>query len=120
MQDRREHQRVRQRRRIGIILSSGEVIYAWTYDISLGGVQILCEYGADIGDEFDVFLSLLDPESDTYRRIDTRVRISHLVYAGELGCYRIGMQFVHINGEGQDVIERYIEQRLSLLYHRSR
>lgn len=112
MKERRQQFRVNYRQKLGIQLSSGQVVYAWTRDVSLGGMQIVSEFSADIGDRFQVFMSILDPSSDQYVRIDSRVRIVHVVFDGVASAYRIGLQFEAFGDSSALVYERFIESLL--------
>ncbi len=119
MFDRRAAPRVRQRRRVGIRLSSGEMVYTWTYDLSKGGLQIISEYSADKGDEFDIFFSVVDISSQTTVELEVHVRVVHVIYAGELNAYRIGLNFVRFVDDGKQTYERFIDARLHQLYKSS-
>lgn len=111
--ERRAHPRIRLKRKVGIYLSSGEVVNAWTYDLSLGGLQVLTDYSADPGDEFDLYLGVVDPANDRYLYLDMRVRIIHMLYDGTAGCFRIGMKIVGFRKEGdREVYERFLESKL--------
>lgn len=98
------------------MLSSGGVHYVWTYDISLGGMQLLSEYSADAGDVLPVFFSALDTETDEYVRVMARVRVVRTVYDGSERCFRIGVEFVDFDGDGRTVYNRYLDSRLFSRY----
>jgi len=116
MLERRHSPRVRHRRRVGIRLASGEMVYAWTYDISAGGLQILSEYNADVGDEFDIAFNVFDYDHSEYCGVHMHVRIAHVVYVGNMGCYRIGMQFLGF-GEGErELYEHFLDERIRAQY----
>lgn len=74
MQERRASPRVKIRTKVGVMLSSGGVYYVWTYDISLGGMQLLSEYSADNGDVLRIYFSVLDTTTDEYVRVVARAR----------------------------------------------
>lgn len=112
-QERRSHPRIRHRRKVGIILSSGETVYVWSYDISQGGIQVLASYEADVGDIFNIFMQI--PDGEGFTRVDVRARIAHVVYDGSQRCNRIGMQFVQFKGDGRAVYERHIKSLVATL-----
>lgn len=116
MQERRASPRVKIRFKVGVMLSSGGVHYVWTYDISLGGMQLLSEYSADAGDVLPVFFSALDTETDEYVRVMARVRVVRTVYDGSENCFRIGVEFVDFDGDGRTVYNRYLDSRLFSRY----
>lgn len=113
LHERRLHPRIRQRRKVGIVLSNGKVVYVWTYDLSKGGLQILSDYTADVGDQFDIFFWVHDGHNNHSAKVEACVRIVHVIYSGEAGCYRIGMQFVRFTGNGRGIYERFVDERLS-------
>lgn len=115
MQERRASPRVKIRLKVGVLLSSGETHYVWTYDISLGGMQLLSEYNADMGDVLRVFFSVIDSGTDEYVRVYSRVRVVRAVYDGSERCFRIGVEFVDFEGDGRTFYNRYLD---SLLYTR--
>ncbi len=113
MDERRAHPRIRLRRKVGIHLSNDKMVYAWTFDLSLGGLQVLTEYSADPGDEFDIFMGVVDPETDRYVYVDVRVEIIHMLYDGTAGCFRVGMRFVRFRKEAvREVYERFLESKM--------
>lgn len=116
MQERRASPRVKIRFKVGVMLSSGGVHYVWTYDISIGGMQLLSEYSADAGDVLPVFFSALDTETDEYVRVMARVRVVRSVYDGSERCFRIGVEFVDFDGAGRTVYNRYLDSRLYSRY----
>jgi c-di-GMP-binding flagellar brake protein YcgR len=116
MQERRASPRIKIRFKVGVLLSSGEVHYVWTYDISLGGMQLLSEYSADSGDILRVFFSALDTETDTYVRVVARIRVIRAVYDGSERCFRIGVEFVDFEGNGRSLYNRYLDSRLYSRY----
>lgn len=98
------------------MLSDGGVHYVWTYDISLGGMQLLSDYNADVGAVLRVFFSVLDTQTDAYVRLMARVRVVHSVYDGSERCFRIGVEFVDFDGDGRAVYNRYLDSRLYSRY----
>ncbi len=115
--ERRHHTRIRLRRKVGIVLSTGQVAHLWSHDVSVGGLRVLSESPADPGDEFDIFFGMLDPAVDAYVRLDVRVRIVHVIYDGTAGRYRIGMRFLGFSGEGEAVYQRGIDHLLRTQVH---
>lgn len=112
MHERREYRRVRIKRKVGIVQSSGDVVHAWTFDLSLGGMQIRTEYSADVGAQFDAFMGLLDPFTGRHAIVAMRVQVIHILFDGTAGCYRIGMRFLEFK-RGADVFERFLDSRLN-------
>lgn len=106
MFERRKHPRVLQRRKVGVVLSSGEVIYLWTHEVSKKGIQLLSQANAEVGREFDIFFHVLDPQTDKYVRVDVRAKVIHVIYDGGEGGFRIGMALLRFKGDGQAVFER--------------
>lgn len=104
--ERRRHPRVLQRRKVGVILSSGKVVYLWTYEVSKNGLQLLSDASAEVGRELDIFFHVLDPQTDEYVRLDARTRVVHVLYDGTAGTFRIGMALLGFKGDGQAVFER--------------
>ncbi len=100
------------RQKVGVLLSSGEVVYVWTFDLSLGGMQLLSEYSADAGDVLPIFFSVLDPKIDEYVRISAKVRIVHVVYDGSERCFRIGAEFASFDGDGKAIYGRFLDSRI--------
>jgi len=100
------------RHKVGVLLSGGEVVYVWTFDLSLGGMQLLSEYSADEGDTLAVFFNVLDPKSDEYVRISGKVRIVRVVYDGSERCFRIGVEFASFDGDGKAVYGRFLDSRI--------
>lgn len=98
------------------MLSSGGVHYVWTYDISLGGMQLLSEYSTDSGDVLRIFFSVLDTVTDEYVRVVARVRVVRSVYDGSERCFRIGVEFVDFEGHGRDLYHSYLDSRLHTRY----
>jgi c-di-GMP-binding flagellar brake protein YcgR len=116
MQERRASPRIKSRQKVGVVLSSGDVHYVWTYDISLGGMQLLSDYSADSGDTLRVFFSALDTETDQYVRIYARIQVVRSVYDGSERCFRIGVEFVEFEGNGRSIYNRYLDSRLYSRY----
>lgn len=116
MQERRASPRIKSRQKVGVVLSSGDVHYVWTYDISLGGMQLLSDYSADSGDTLRVFFSVLDTETDQYVRIYARIQVVRSVYDGSERCFRIGIEFVEFEGNGRSIYNRYLDSRLYSRY----
>jgi len=116
MDDRRLHLRLRQRRKFALRLSSGEILYLWTYDLSFGGVQVLSENPADTGVRFVAYLSVFDRSRDRYTWIEVEVKTIHVIYDGTAACYRIGFQFLNFKEEGQALLEQDLEERLGRLH----
>lgn len=116
MQERRASPRIKIRHKVGVLLSNESVHYVWTYDISLGGMQLLSEYNADNGDMLRIFLNILDVETDEYVRIFARVRVAHTVYDGSERCFRIGTEFVDFEGDGRSIYNRHLDSRLYSRY----
>jgi len=116
MQERRASPRIKIRQKVGVMLSSGDVHYVWTYDISLGGMQLLSEYSADTGDVLRIFFSVLDTATDEYVRVMARVRVVRSVYDGSERCFRIGVEFVDFEGHGRDLYHGYLDSRLYTRY----
>ena len=112
MQERRAAPRIRMRHKVGVLLSSGDVVYAWTYDLSLTGMQFLSEYSADIGDMLSLFMSVLDPKGDDYVAIYFKVHVVHVVYDGAENCFRIGVDFAGFDGDGKETYERFLDGRI--------
>jgi c-di-GMP-binding flagellar brake protein YcgR len=112
MQERRASPRIKIRHKVGVTLSSGEVLYVWTFDMSLGGMQLLSEYNADAGDTLRVFFSVIDAETDEFMRISAQVRVAHTVYDGSARCFRVGVEFTGFEGDGRSVYNRYLDSRI--------
>ncbi|MFA5627587.1 MAG: PilZ domain-containing protein [Thiohalomonadaceae bacterium] len=115
MQERRTSPRIKIRFKIGVMLSSGGVHHVWSYDISLGGLQFLSDYSADVGSVLRIFFSVLDTATDEYIRVIARVRVAHQLYDGSAGCQRIGVMFDEFEGDGRNLYNQYLD---SLLYVR--
>jgi c-di-GMP-binding flagellar brake protein YcgR len=115
---RRGNTRIRIKQRINVQLSSGEWVQLWSYDISQAGIQVLSNFTADVGDEFDVFLNILNAENDDYVRVDIRVKLIHVLYDSAEECFRIGMDFLNFKGDGQAIYEHYFDSRLRASYDR--
>jgi len=116
MQERRASPRIKIRHKVGVMLSDESVHYVWTYDISLGGLQLLSEYNADTGDMLRIFLNILDVETDEYVRVFARVRVAHTVYDGSEHCFRIGAEFIDFEGDGRSIYNRHLDARLYSRY----
>lgn len=116
MQERRASPRVKIRLKVGVLLSSGDVHYVWTYDISLGGMQLLSDYNADMGDVLRIFFSVIDSETDEYVRVYAHAKVVRAVYDGSERCFRIGVEFVELEGNGRTVYNRYLDSRLYTRY----
>ncbi len=112
MQERRASPRIKIRHKVGVTLSSGEVLYVWTYDMSLGGMQLLSEYNADAGTMLKVFFSIIDAESDEFVQISAQVRVAHTLYDGSARCFRVGVEFTGFDGDGRSVYNRYLDSRV--------
>lgn len=115
MQERRASPRIKMRHKLGVLLSSGGVVYVWTYDLSLSGMQFLSEYSADVGDTLRLFMNVLDPKSDDYVTVYMRIHVVHVVYDGAENCFRIGGDFSGFEGNGNEIYERFLDARA---YHR--
>ena len=100
------------RHKVGVLLSSGDVVYAWTYDLSLTGMQFLSEYSADVGDTLRLFMSVLDPKGDDYVALYFNVHVVHVVYDGTENCFRIGVDFAGFDGDGKETYERFLDGRI--------
>lgn len=116
MQERRESPRIRLRMKVGILLSSGEVHFAWTYDISLGGLQFLSDYSADEGTRLRIFFSVLDLATDAYVRVVVQTRVAYQIYDGAAGCNRIGLEFLEFEGRGDELYRQFLDARLYSRY----
>jgi len=116
MQERRASPRIRLRHRVGIRLTSGEVVYVWTYDLSLGGMQLLSDMAADVGAMLPVVFSVLDPQIDDFAQVSARVRVLRSVYDGSAGCFRLGVEFTEFEADGRDAYYRFVDSRLYTRY----
>lgn len=116
MHDRRASPRLRMRHKVGVILSGGEVIYLWTYDLSQGGLQLLSEYGADVGDHLRIFMSFPAAEGDQFVQVRARVRIVHVIYDSGASAFRVGVQFEAFDADGQADYERFLNDHLYVRY----
>jgi hypothetical protein len=112
MKERRIHPRLRLTRKVGVTLSSGEVIYLWSHDLSVHGIQVLSEYIADVGDVLRLFLVLPAQNSHEHMRVDISVRVAHVTYSGEHRRYRIGCEITEFQGSGRDLYETWIDNQL--------
>lgn len=110
--DRRINERLHVKRKIGILQSDRSVVYAWTHDLSIGGMQVLTEYNADIGKEFNAFMSVYDESRRDQVIIEFRLQVRHVLYDGSCSCFRIGMQILSFRGDSREYYERFIADRL--------
>lgn len=109
--DRRTHPRFRLRRKVGIVQSDGEVVFAWSHDISMGGIQILTEYSADVGQQFDIYFGVTDPRTMQHAYVEVRTQVAHFVYDGPERSYRIGLQFLKFRGQSKELLVRFLQER---------
>lgn len=116
MQERRASPRIRLRHRIGVKLSSGELVYVWTYDLSLGGMQLLSDMSADVGAVLSLVFSVRDPQLDDFVQVAARVRVVRAVYDGAEGAFRIGVEFKDFDGDGRGAYHRFVDNRLYSRY----
>jgi hypothetical protein len=112
MDERRAAPRIRMRRKLGIVLSNGNVVHAWTRDLSMSGIQLLTEYSADEGDDFTLFMHLPQGDSEEYAYVEMRCRVVHLVYDGPDGCYRIGFHILGFRDGSKRVYQAFINAHL--------
>lgn len=110
MPERREYPRIRRKRKVGFLLSDGSVEYLWTMDISRGGMQLHTEHMVDVGDEFSIRFGVYDYTAEEYLTVGARIQIVHKVYDGSVGGFRVGVQFVSFNGDGEDIYARHLKE----------
>lgn len=97
-------------RPVGIVQSTGEVIYGRATDISLSGMSIKCDYTADAGQQFDLFLNL--PADDRVRRMEARAKVIYVHFIGGENRYRLGMQFTKFLGSSREYLSSFLSDRL--------
>ncbi len=112
MSEKRAAPRIKIHHKVGVRLSAGGIVYVTTSDLGVGGMQLLSEYPADVGDTLSVFFTVLDPQSDTFVAVDARVKVVHSVYDGAERCFRVGVEFSQFEGEGEAVYRRFFDARL--------
>ena len=112
MTEKRAYPRLRLTRKVGVRLSSGEVVYLWSHDLSVAGLQLLSEYIAEMGDVLRLFLVLRRPGSHEHVRVDMSARVAHITYSGEHRCYRIGCAILEFQGNGRALYETWIEDQM--------
>jgi len=108
--DRRVYPRVLVDRQVGVIQSTGDLAYCRASDISMGGIALRCDYSADVGQQFDIFLNL--PNADQVKRFEARVRVAYVHYIGTECKHRIGMQYLKFKGDSQEVLSNFLSERL--------
>ncbi len=106
----RGHPRIRRRRKIGLVLANGDVEYMWTMDLSQGGLQLHTEHVIDMGREFPVVIGLYDSRAEEYVTVRARMRVVHKVYDGEYGAFRIGMEFLSFERDGEEVYAHHLSE----------
>ena len=110
MEDRREHPRLRNKRKVGFVLADGSIEYLWTVDVSLGGMQVHTRHMVDEGSQFPVVMSIFHKPTEEFVPVRGRIEIVHKVYDGEYGSFRLGAMFVSFEGEGKSVYEQWIRE----------
>ncbi|THB68464.1 MAG: PilZ domain-containing protein [Gammaproteobacteria bacterium] len=108
-EENRQYNRIKINRKIFIRQSNGEVVTATACDISLGGVGLICEYGCDVGQQFEVSVNLTGNPKLGPIQAKAQVRFVNLI--GGIDSYRIGLEFLQFKGQSQSVLEHYIEMR---------
>lgn len=111
-QERRQNARVRHRRKVGFILSNGELEYLWSHEISHGGMHLLTEHSFDLGDLFTVVMQLQLPGEKLTERVEIKARISHVIYDSAHRCNRIGLEFIEFIGNCLPHYQRYVDHYL--------
>lgn len=108
--DKRKHPRVRVDIQVGIILSSGKVVYARIKNISVGGIFISTIYSADKGKQFQMFFNL--PLHGVAKKIEVICKVA-FVHFGKQDEVFIGMEFVKFRDNGKNLVCDYVDDRLS-------
>lgn len=115
-QDRRRFQRIRRRRKLGLVMSDGSVEYLWTVDISLGGMQVHTEHMVDVGSQFPMVMGVYDTAQEAYVTVRGRVVVANKVYDGSHRSFRVGLEIMSFEGDGEEVFSRHLrdieQQRL--------
>ena len=104
----RKHSRIRINRKVIIVLSSGETVPVRACDISEGGIGVVCPYNCDIGRSFDIYFDLLGNKKSI---IKAKVVVRFINLIGSVDEYRIGFEFKQLYGNGQEILEQYLQRR---------
>jgi c-di-GMP-binding flagellar brake protein YcgR len=118
MQERRRYPRIKCRHKIGVKLSSEQVVKTWSCDVSLGGIQILTDYNADKGDIFQLQLKVPASNPDNSVAIECRGRVAYVALDSSASQYRIGFQIIGFKGNGEEHYRRFVDQLIRRLYSR--
>ena len=110
MQERREFPRIRNKRKVGLVLADGSIEYLWTVDVSRGGLQLHTEHIVDQGAQFPVVMSIFHKPTEEFVPVRARIEIVHKVYDGEFSEFRLGAMFVSFEGEGRAIYEQWVRE----------
>ena len=116
MEERRRYPRIRFRHKIGVVLSSGQVVKTWSCDISMGGVQLLSDYIADIGDTFELLFKVPAVSDTDDFSLRCQARVAYMVLDSDTSRYRIGFEIITFDGDGESHYRRFIDQLLRTRY----
>ncbi len=105
----RDHTRVNLKRKIFIILSSGEMVEAIMVNISNGGIGIVYANSSIIGTKLKVMFSI--PNGDSPIPISVAVTVVHIHISQDQ--FHIGLNFEELRIIDKEVISKYIEQKLA-------
>ncbi len=103
----RIHQRRPLRAVATIMLPGNQEIEVHTLDLSRGGMAIVANANPRQGTEFGirVTLPLRQRGSGT---LEARVRVVHSILARDEGGFKVGLQFIGIDANGQSVIDEFL------------
>ncbi len=111
MSNQRISERTPINRRGKIIQSDGTAVEVSACDISLHGVCFICKYSCDVDKEFDIVVALSgDPISGL---IKAKAKTCYVNLVGSMDKFRIGMRFTSFKHSSQDILNDYIQKKMS-------
>ena len=111
MSERRQQPRIRIQRQVIIFQKSGQHVKARGNDLSSGGISILCDHSAQVGQTLQIRFSLTDPRDSKLLPVEAKVEVRNWTLAAAENAYRMGLQFVDISDDHKSIVQDYLKSR---------
>ena len=110
MWERRQHKRVMVDRRAEIVLADGAVLYGTACDISRTGMAVKTDRRVEPGTLLDVSFNL--SFQDQIKTFTARCEAIYIGLIGDEEKFRLGLQFVEMGAEEQEMLNAFLLYRL--------
>lgn len=110
MYERRQYKRILVDRRVGIVQPNGAVLYGMGCDISKGGLAVKTDIKIEVGTVLQIFFNL--SFQDEVKRFVARCKIVYVGFVGDEDKFRLGMQFIEMGQEEQNMLNAFLAYRM--------